>query len=104
MDIADFGTEGKAFLEKFKTKYGRDADPYAIYGYESMKVALNAIERAGKKDRAAILDAIRNTKDYHGALGTWSFDENGDISLDVVPAFKVESGDYVFQKYIKASR
>ncbi|HEX9990049.1 MAG TPA: branched-chain amino acid ABC transporter substrate-binding protein [Chloroflexia bacterium] len=104
MDIADFGTEGKAFLEKFKTKYGRDADPYAIYGYESMKVALNAIERAGKKDRAAILDAIRNTRDYQGALGTWSFDENGDISLDAVPAFKVESGDYVFQKYIKGGR
>jgi branched-chain amino acid transport system substrate-binding protein len=103
-DIADLGPEGKAFFETFKTKNGRDADPYAIFGYESMKVALNAIEKAGKKDRAAILDAIRNTKDYNGAMGTWSFDENGDISLDDIRAFKAEGGKYVFQKYIKATR
>jgi branched-chain amino acid transport system substrate-binding protein len=103
-DIADLGPEGKAFFETFKTKNGRDADPYAIFGYESMKVALNAIETAGKKDRAAILDAIRNTKDYKGAMGTWSFDENGDISLDDIRAFKAEGGKYVFQKYIKATR
>jgi branched-chain amino acid transport system substrate-binding protein len=103
-DIADLGPEGKAFFETFKSKNGRDADPYAIFGYESMKVALNAIETAGKKDRAAILEAIRNTKDYNGAMGTWSFDENGDISLDDIRAFKAEGGKYVFQKYIKATR
>jgi branched-chain amino acid transport system substrate-binding protein len=103
-DIADLGPEGKAFFDKFRAKYQREADPYAIFGYESMKVALDAIAKAGKKDRAAILDAVRNTKDYQGAMGTWSFDANGDISLDDIRGFKVEGGKYVFQKYVTASR
>jgi branched-chain amino acid transport system substrate-binding protein len=99
-DAADLGPKGQKFYTDFKAKYSRDPDPYAIYGYEAMSVALNAIEKAGKKDRAAILEAIKGTKDYEGALGTWSFDENGDTTLADMRGFKSEGGKFVFQKYI----
>jgi len=99
-DPADLGPAGKKFYEDFRAKNGRDPDPYAIYGYESMAVALDAIEKAGKKDRAAILEAIRGTKDYEGALGTWSFDENGDTTLSDIRGFKITSGKFVFEKYL----
>jgi branched-chain amino acid transport system substrate-binding protein len=54
---------------------------YAIYGYEATRVALDAIQRAGVKDRASIRDAVFATRDFEGVLGTWSFDANGDTSL-----------------------
>ena len=101
LDPKDLGPKGQKFYTDFKAKYNRDPDPYAIYGYEAMAVALNAIETAGTKDRAAILEAIKATKDYEGALGTWSFDENGDTTLSDIRGFKSEGGKFVFQKYIK---
>ena len=67
-----------------------------------MNVVLNAIDEAGAKDREAILEAIAATKDYEGALGTWSFDENGDTTLTEIGAYKIEGDAYVFQKYISA--
>ena len=43
----------------------RNPDPYAIYGYEAMSLALDAIKRAGDKgnDRKAVIDALFETKD-----------------------------------------
>jgi branched-chain amino acid transport system substrate-binding protein len=94
--------KGLDFYNNFKTKFNKEPDPYAIYGYEAMSVVLEAIDRAGKKDRAAILEELTQTKDYEGALGTWSFDENGDTTLTVIGAYKVTSGRFEFQKYITA--
>ena len=37
------------FFAAFKSKFGKDPEPYAIYGYEAMKVALLAIQNAGDK-------------------------------------------------------
>jgi branched-chain amino acid transport system substrate-binding protein len=101
---ADLTGKGAEFFTNFKAKQGHDPDPYAVYGYEAMNVALNAIDKAGKKDRAAILAAIASTKDYQGALGTWSFDANGDTTLTDIGAYKVTGGKFVFQKYITATK
>ena len=44
----EYPPEGKEFFTDFKAKYGeKNPDPYAIYGYEAMRLALDAIERAG---------------------------------------------------------
>ena len=71
------------FFEKFKAKYGKDPEPYAIYGYEAMNVALEAIKNAGDKgnDRQAVIDAFFKIKDRDSVLGTYSIDENGDTTL-----------------------
>ena len=61
-------------------------------------MAIAAIRSAKVKDRAAILNAALNLKDFEGALGKWSFDENGDISLDMISGFVVENGDFKFVK------
>jgi branched-chain amino acid transport system substrate-binding protein len=71
---------------------------YAVYGYEAAKVALEAIRRAGKKDRQAILEACMAIKDFEGALGRWSFDENGDITNAQLSGSVVRDGKFVFVK------
>ena len=73
--------KGAEWYAKYKRRFDAEPEAYAGYGYEAMKVALDAIQRAGAKDRAAIRDAVFATKDYDGALGKWRFDANGDTTL-----------------------
>jgi branched-chain amino acid transport system substrate-binding protein len=92
------------FFKTFKEKYGKDPEPYAIYGYEAMKVALLAIQNAGDKgnDRQAVIDAFFKIKDRDSVLGKYSIDENGDTTLSDYGADRVEGGKLVFDKVIKA--
>ena len=78
--------------------------PYAIYGYEAMKVALLAIQNAGDKgnDRAAVIDAFFHIKNRDSVLGKYSIDENGDTTLSDYGANRVKSKKLVFDKVIKA--
>jgi branched-chain amino acid transport system substrate-binding protein len=92
------------FFAKFKEKFGNDPQPYAIYGYEAMKVALLAIQNAGDKgnDKQAVIDAFFKIKDRDSVLGKYSIDENGDTTLSDYGANRIEGGKLVFDKVIKA--
>jgi branched-chain amino acid transport system substrate-binding protein len=97
---------GQQFLDAFKAKYGNASpDPYAIYGYEAMKLGIDTIKGLGAKgnDKAAVLAALFNTKDRNSVLGTYSFDKNGDTSLTDYGVYKVGSdGNPTFAEAIKA--
>lgn len=93
---------GQEFVENYKKKFGNEPEAYAIYGYEAAKVVLEAIRRANKKDRAAIVAACASIKDFdQGALGTWSFDANGDTSITTISGSKVHNGDFEFVKLLE---
>src|SRR4029079_2471784 len=95
--------EGQEFFKEFTAKYGVDnPDPYAIYGYESMKLALDAIERSGTGEKADIKKALFETKDRSSVLGTYSIDENGDTTLTDYGAYSVKDGELTFDQTIKA--
>lgn len=76
--------DAKPVIDGFKDKYGvAQPDPYAIYGYETMALALDTLKRLGNKanDREAVIKELFNTKDRKSVLGTYSIDENGDTTL-----------------------
>jgi branched-chain amino acid transport system substrate-binding protein len=99
----EYPPEGQKFFDEFTAKYGeKNPDPYAIYGYEAMSLALDAIKRAGSADRAKILEAIRSTKDRSSVLGTYSIDENGDTTLTDYGIYSVTGGELKFDQTIKA--
>jgi branched-chain amino acid transport system substrate-binding protein len=93
------------FFKTYKQKYGADPEPYAIYGYEAMKVALLSIQNAGDKgnDRQAVIDAFFNIKDRDSVLGRYSIDENGDTTLTDYGANRIKNGKLVFDKVLKAA-
>jgi branched-chain amino acid transport system substrate-binding protein len=93
--------EGKKFYDAYKATFGSEPEGYAAYGYESAKVLLTAIEKAPTKDRSSVLAALAATKDYNGALGTWSFDINGDTSLKTMSGLAVKDGKFALEKVIK---
>jgi len=95
--------DGQAFFKDFTTKYGVDnPDPYAIYGYEAMKLALDAIERSKTGEKADIVKALFATKDRESVLGNYSIDKNGDPTLTDYGAYGVEDGALKFDQTIKA--
>ena len=86
---------GKAFLTAYKAKYGVSSpDPYAIYGYEAMKLALDTISGLGSNgnNRADVLKALFATKSRSSVLGTYGFDANGDTTLKSYGLYKVGAG------------
>lgn len=88
--------QGKKFVDEYQKKHGKIPEAYAVYGYESARVAIAAIEKAGKKDRGAIVEAALALKDFEGALGKWSFDENGDISIKLISGNTIKDGKFEF--------
>lgn len=93
---------GKTWYEAYKAKYNAEPEAYAAYGYEAAMVVIDAINQVCKNDRAAIRDAVMDTKDFKGVLGTWSFDANGDTSLATMSGNVVKNGKFEFASVLKA--
>jgi branched-chain amino acid transport system substrate-binding protein len=99
----EYPPEGQQFFKDYAQKYGdKTPDPYSIYGYEAMRLALDAIERSKTGKKEDILKAIFDTKDRQSVLGTYSIDENGDTSLTDYGVYSIEGGDLKFDETIKA--
>jgi branched-chain amino acid transport system substrate-binding protein len=99
---------GKAFLAAYKAAYGvSNPDPYAIYGYEVMKLGLDTVASLGPNGdvKADVLKALFAIKDRHSVLGTYGFDANGDTTLKSYGLYKVgPTGDPVFVKTITPTK
>ena len=104
LDPKEYPPAAQDFFKEFKAKYGKDPEPYAIYGYEAMGVALEAIKAAGDKgnDRQAVVDEFFKIKGRESVLGTYDIDENGDTTLSDYGGNRIEGGKLVFDKVIKA--
>jgi branched-chain amino acid transport system substrate-binding protein len=93
---------GRQFLSAYQAKYGvSNPDPYAIYGYEAMKLGLETVTSLGAKgnDKAAVLAALFAVKNRSSVLGTYGFNANGDTSLKTYGLYKIDSkGEPVFFK------
>ena len=94
------------FFDDFKKEYGvAQPDPYAIYGYETMSLALATLKAAGDKanDREEVRkNLLENTKGRDSVLGTYDIDENGDTTLTDYGLYDIKDGKLTFQKAIKA--
>jgi len=99
-----YGEAGKKFFADYEQEYGKkNPNPYSIYGYEAMSLALDAIARSGTGTREDIVKALFATKDRDSPLGTYSIDENGDTTLTDYGVYKVENGEQVFLETVKAA-
>jgi branched-chain amino acid transport system substrate-binding protein len=99
---------GKAFLTAYKAKYGvGNPDPYAIYGFEVMKLGLDTIAKLGAQgdSKSAVLAALFATTARSSVLGTYGFNKNGDTTLKSYGLYKVDStGEPVFDKTITPTK
>ena len=88
------GSRARRFFADFARKHpaNRNPDPYAIYGFEAMALALDAIERSKSGDRDDIMRALLHTTRRRSVLGTYSIDRNGDTTLKLYGLFEIRDG------------
>jgi branched-chain amino acid transport system substrate-binding protein len=101
----EYPPEGQRFFSQFEKKYGDPSpDPYAIYGYEAMKLILDTCAKLGPdcSDRQAMIDALFNTKGRKSVLGTYDIDENGDTTITDYGVYTIENGELQFDESVKA--
>src|SRR5215217_4151010 len=99
----EYPEEGRKFFQDFKAKYGEEhPNPYAIYGYEAMRLALDAIERSGSGSKEDVVKALFESKDRSSVLGRYSIDKNGDTSLTDYGVYSIDGGELNFDRTIKA--
>jgi branched-chain amino acid transport system substrate-binding protein len=62
LPLAQFEPRATAWAARFKEAHGREPGPFTMQGYDAVRLALNAIQRAGSLDRYAIRKAIATTR------------------------------------------
>ncbi|MCX8517927.1 MAG: branched-chain amino acid ABC transporter substrate-binding protein [Rhodoferax sp.] len=82
----------EAFDTKFKAKFGVEVQIYAPYVYDSVKLMVAAMVKAGSSDPAKYLPVLAATKDYQGVTGPITFDEKGDIKGGALTLKSVKGG------------
>lgn len=94
---AEMTENTKVFLKAYREKYGGDAEPPsdAALGFDAYLLAIHAINSAGTSvDGAAIKEKLAATKNFPGASGNITFDENGDPIKSVVIK-TIANGEFV---------
>jgi branched-chain amino acid transport system substrate-binding protein len=72
----------KEFVAKFEAEYGKKPDQFAAQAYDAFYIMAEALKNAGEADRDALRDALAEIKDFEGILGSFSFDEEGDVVME----------------------
>jgi branched-chain amino acid transport system substrate-binding protein len=101
----EYPPEGQKFFDDFEAEYGEpNPDPYAIYGYEAMRLFLDTCEQLGADctDRQAVIDALFQVKGRESVLGTYDIDENGDTTLTDYGVYTIKGGELQFDQTIQA--
>lgn len=86
----------QAFLKRYKEAYGKDANMFAVLGYDAMNIMAQAIQTAGSTDAQAIVDALKATN-YSGLTGVTTFDENRNPVREAI-ILTIADGNY---KYVE---
>jgi branched-chain amino acid transport system substrate-binding protein len=90
-------------LSDYARRFGGEAGPEALYGYEAMSVVLDAIRRAGSAggSRQTVIDRFFSTRDRDSVLGRYSIQPNGETTLSRYGVDRVVNGVPVFYRAIE---
>ena len=97
-------SESKVFLDAYR-KANKDKDPAAVtaLGYDAYLVIRAAIARAKTTDGPKLRNAINATKNFPGAAGTITFDENRNAVKSAVIK-TVKNGKFTYMDTIQPSK
>ena len=88
------------FLTSYREEYGVEAISFSALGYDAAMMMVQAIEKAGSTDSAAIVDALKNIE-YEGVTGDITFDENNN-PIKTVSIILIKDGAYTLFTKMKS--
>jgi branched-chain amino acid transport system substrate-binding protein len=83
------------FVKQYSATYHKGPGAYSAYTYDATNVVLRAIAAARSAAPAAIVHALRMTKDYPGVTGPITFNREGDRVQIQYILITVRSGQFV---------
>lgn len=95
---------GHRVLADYRRLFGGSGSAYVLYGYESMRLVLNAIRRAGSRgnDRQVVVEKLLGTRNRDSVLGRYSVLPSGETTLTGFAADRVVAGRPVFLRALLA--
>jgi branched-chain amino acid transport system substrate-binding protein len=93
----ELSPSAKQFVSQFKSSFGHDPAPQAIFGYEAMSAVIAVLREAGTSanDRATVVKDFLALHNRSSVLGTYSINSNGDTSLTAFVLNRVRGGALV---------
>ncbi|MDL2310785.1 ABC transporter substrate-binding protein [Peptostreptococcaceae bacterium OttesenSCG-928-C18] len=86
------------FVKAYKEEYGENPSSFAALGYDAAYLYKEAIEKAGKTDKQAIIDAMKSIN-FEGVTGDLKFDENNN-PVKSVSMIKIVNGEYTLDSVV----
>lgn len=81
----------REFVSNYRAKYGVDPDAGAATAYDAARMLFDAFRRAKSKEKAAVRDALAQTKDFPGVTGKITLDANRNAQVPVY-LLRIEKG------------
>lgn len=92
--------ESKKFLDAYRKKYKKEPAAVTALGYDAYILILDAIKRAGTIDSVKVRDQIAQTKDFQGAAGVITLDQDGNAVKEAVIK-QVKDGKFTYLDTVK---
>lgn len=70
------------YKQQYENLSGKPASTFGGYAHDALYLIVNAIERAGKAEPAAIRDALEQTRGLVGTTGTYNMSAEDHLGLD----------------------
>jgi branched-chain amino acid transport system substrate-binding protein len=96
----------KAFIDRYKAKYGYVPDDVGALTWDALRIVQTAIQNTGGltgdivKDRKAVRDAMAKIKEFDGITGKMTFTEDGDPIKCAVIVRISDKGEFEFYKSV----
>jgi len=90
----------KVFLDAYRKKYNKEPAAVTALGFDGYLVAREAIMKANSLDTVKIRDAVAATKDYPGAAGMITLNEDGDATKSAVIKV-VQDGKFTYKTTVQ---
>lgn len=88
------------FVQKFKARWNNETpDAFASLGYDAAYVLVDAIKRAGTTDGPQLRDALAATKNFAGASGVTTIDQNRNATKGAT-IIAIKDGKLAFHRTV----
>ena len=78
-DVDSPSPENRAFVRKFRARFGRNPDAWAAQGYDALHILAKAMRSTGSRNSLDLAYAIRFMDPWDGANGRYKFDGQGEM-------------------------
>jgi branched-chain amino acid transport system substrate-binding protein len=85
------------FVADYRAKYGVEPDAGAATAYDAARMLFDAFKRAKSTERAAVRNALAQTKDFPGVTGKITLDQNRNAQVPVY-MLRIEGGKFKLQQ------